>query len=110
MDTPPKVFESGNASAGLELGPILAPNREKSDPRAMDPPGKPGAIKLAAFTTPRRKIVGCPNRPPTNTNPRNDPPNMRIAAFRQYVIGFADSSRSASGGSPCGSLAIDHRR
>jgi len=53
IDTPPSVVCKGNDKPGLDAGPIVPPKMEKMDPRAIDPPGNPGGMKLAAFTTPR---------------------------------------------------------
>ena len=44
MDKPPKVVESGKASVGLDTGPRSVPKTLNADPRAMAPPGKPGAM------------------------------------------------------------------
>src|ERR1700687_705456 len=57
-ETPPKLVDSGNANDGLESGPILDPNKVKMEPRAMAPPPRLGAMKLAAFTIPLGAMSG----------------------------------------------------
>src|SRR5258708_40259434 len=52
-ETPPKLVDSGKARPGLEPGPIRAPKMVNKDPRAMEPAGRPGGMKLAALTIPR---------------------------------------------------------
>src|ERR1035438_721656 len=57
-ETPPSVVESGKLSPGLEAEPSRIPKMVKSDPWAMEPAGKPGAMKLAPLTIPRGAISG----------------------------------------------------
>jgi hypothetical protein len=70
METPLNVVPSGNADA---LTPVAGPNRdpktENSDPRAIEPAGNPGGVRLeAALTIPFGAIRGCPTNTPAETS------------------------------------------
>src|SRR5882672_11141169 len=102
METPPKVVDSGNANAGLESGPNLAPNNVKIEPRAMAPPPRLGAMKLAAFTIPLGEISGWakspaeterPARENSSLNIRTPPYLIRISLSHQRVTGNRKVSR-----------------
>ena len=88
MDTPPSVVERGNARDGLELGPILWPNIVKIEPRAIDPAGRPGDMKLAAFTIPRGETIGWAN--PTIEGMERSKTSLRILSSRltQFTTGI----------------------
>ena len=70
IDTPLRVVANGNAAALTPVaGPSRDPNTVNKDPRAMDPPGSPGVVRLdAAFTVPFGVIKGCAVAAPADTS------------------------------------------
>ena len=68
IETPWKVVSRGNTfTCALTSGPMSRPNIVKIEPRATEPPGPSGGIKLAALTIPRKKIRGSACKRPANS-------------------------------------------
>jgi hypothetical protein len=93
-ETPPSVVESGKLSPGLEVGPSRIPKIVKSEPWAMEPAGKPGAIKLAPLTIPRGAISGWADDAVHTARKATIAMKLRMRTSRdQYSIHQAKPSR-----------------